>query len=46
MTQKSLDVLKKALAKFSQKIKDRKDKLNAMLAQQETLSVADEQLNT
>ena len=38
-----LNVLKKGLAKFSEKIRACKDKLNATLSRRETISSADEQ---
>ncbi|KAF8488159.1 hypothetical protein F5888DRAFT_1639369 [Russula emetica] len=40
---KPLDILKDGLAKFSKKIKDRKDDINAKLSRRETISSADEQ---
>jgi len=40
---KPLDILKQGLAKFSKKIKDRKDDINAKLSRKETISSADEQ---
>lgn len=38
-----LKILKKGLAKFSEKIKARKDRLNSALSRRETISLADEQ---
>lgn len=43
MAPKALDILKKGLAIFSDKIKDRKEKLTAKLSRNETISSADEQ---
>ena len=42
MAPKALDILKKGLAIFSDKIKKRKEKLNAKLARNETISSAGE----
>jgi hypothetical protein len=42
MTSKPLEILKRGLAKFSKRIRDRKDTLDARLAQGETISSADE----
>jgi len=42
MTSKPLEILKRGLAKFSKKIKDHKDALDARLSQKETISSADE----
>ena len=43
MAPKPLDILRKCLANFSEKIKDHKDKLNAKLSRKETISLTDEQ---
>jgi hypothetical protein len=43
MAPKPLDLLKKHLAKFSNRIQDRKDKLTMKLSQNETISPAEEQ---
>jgi hypothetical protein len=43
MAPKPLDLLKKRLAKFSNRIKDRKDKLTTKLSQNEKISPAEEQ---
>jgi predicted RNase H-like nuclease (RuvC/YqgF family) len=42
MAQKPLEILKKGLTKFSKKIKERKDALEAKLARKETISADDE----
>ena len=42
MAQKPLEILKKGLAKFSKKIKERKDALEAKLSQKETILADDE----
>ena len=42
MAQKPLEILKKGLTKFSKKIKERKDALEAKLAQKETNLADDE----
>jgi len=42
MAPKPLEILKKGLTKFSKKIKERKDALEAKLAQKETISADDE----
>ena len=42
MTSKPLEILKRGLAKFPKKIKDRKDALDARLSRKETISSADE----
>ena len=42
MTSKALGILKRGFTKFSKKIKERKDALDARLAQKETISSADE----
>ena len=43
MSPTPLEVLKQGLISFSQKIKERKDKLNAKLKQHESLSPVDEE---
>jgi hypothetical protein len=43
MSPTPLKILKQGLKSFSQKIKERKDKLNAKLKQSKTLSPADEE---
>ena len=43
MAPKALDILKKGLAKFSKKNKERRDDLNAKLSRKEAISSADEQ---
>jgi hypothetical protein len=43
MAPKPLDILKKGLDKFSKKIKNRREALNAKLSRRETISSADEQ---
>jgi len=43
MAPKALDILKKGLDIFSDKIKERKEKLNAKLSQNKTISSAGEQ---
>ena len=43
MAPKPLDILKKGLMKFSERIKVHKNKLNAKLSQKETISLMDEQ---
>ena len=43
MTPIPLEILQKGLNKFSKKIKDRKDALNAKLSRRETISSTDEQ---
>ena len=46
MVPKALDILKKDLAIFSNKIKERKERLNAKLSRNETISSAGERQRT
>jgi len=46
MVPKALDILKKGLAIFSDKIKERKERLNAKLSRNETISSAGERQRT